>query len=80
MIQGTEGPYVRGAAEMARRIGIGRRTFERWVAAGDVPCIRRRRVRLFRPEEVFAAIESRFTEEARPSTRLPRATRKVRVL
>ncbi len=55
--------YNRKADEIVR-LGIGSRTFDRFVAARVVPFIRVGRVLLFDPVEVDAALTARFRVSA----------------
>ena len=45
--------------EMAKRLKIGYRTFQRWVYEGEIPYIQVRSRRRFEPEEVIAALKKR---------------------
>lgn len=45
--------------EMAKRLKIGYRTFQRWVYEGEIPYIQVRSRRRFDPEEVIAALKER---------------------
>ena len=49
--------------EMAKRLKIGYRTFQRWVYEGEIPYIQVRSRRRFDPEEVIAVLKERKEED-----------------